>query len=182
MSSTKKKKERVNWVVRPSTPDDAKSINRLFAASWRQLLNDCYSSDLISKTLPALEDVRAKDLLTCGTYYVVCRPDDNAIVGAGGWTMDHPIDTGTNYPHIRHIATSPACLQQGVAKAIWQQCWNDIVESSGSSMTTVEVLSTIPARKFYEQLGFRYEKEMGVPVDETTELPCLYMLRKVEEL
>ena len=96
--------------------------------------------------------------------------------------MDHPIYTGTKYPHIRHVATSPDYLQQGVAKAIWQQCWSDIVQSSGSSMTTVEVLSTIPAKKFYEHLGFRYEKKMGVPVDESTELPCLYMTRKVEKM
>ena len=146
-------------------------------------MNEYYSSDVMSKTLTALEAVRTKHLLTCGTYYVVVDPhNEKQIVGAGGWTMDHPIDTGTDYPHIRHVATDPNYQRQGVAKAIWQQCWSDIVESSGSSMTTVEVLSTIGAREYYEQLGFRFEKRMSVPVDETTEFPCLYMLRKPEEL
>lgn len=159
--------------------EDVHDINRLFTASWRTLLTDCYDSDLISKTLPALEAVRANELLSCGTYYVVLHPQSKDIVGAGGWTLAHPIDTGTDYPHVRHVATHPDYLRQGIAKTIWEQCWSDIVQQqSGSSATTVEVLSTIAAKPYYERLGFKFEKEMGVPVDEKTDLPCLYMVRK----
>ncbi|CAJ1949277.1 unnamed protein product [Cylindrotheca closterium] len=167
----------IQWTLRPSTMDDADAINRLFTISWNHLLVDHYGQKLVDKTLPALEHVRANSLLSCGTYYVVHHPITQEIVGAGGWTWEHPIETGTDYAHIRHVASHPKFSRQGIGRAIWNQCWKDIVQASCGA-PYVEVLSTIPARSFYERLGFQAQKEMGVPLDDESMLPCLYMIRK----
>ena len=171
------------WILRPSTMDDADAINLLFSISWNHLLVDHYGQELVDKTLPALEHVRAKNLLSCGTYYIVQHPTTQEIVGAGGWTWEHPIETGTDYAHIRHVASHPKFTRQGIGRAIWNHCWKQIVQESRGTPHT-EVLSTIPARSFYERLGFQAQKEMGVPLDDdassstVTMLPCLYMIRK----
>ena len=143
------------------------------------MLRKDYGDDFLDKALPGLSSAR-ESLLTCGTWYVVHHPDTpDALVGCGGWTLDQPAKTDGSLPsspHLRHFATHPDVLRQGVGRAIWNRTWKDISDAVGSD-TTLEVFSTLTAESFYGSLGFELIKHMTLPILEDCDFPCTLMRR-----
>ena len=171
-----RKATRIPWMIRPSTLADERDINQLFQHSWGELLMDYYEHDVLVAELQSLELSRHEELLTSATFYVVHHPDTQALVGCGGWSMTKPLDTITSYAHLRQFCTHPQFQRQGIAKRIWERCQSDISKCCGAD-SIVGVLSTFPAKSFYERLGFTLVRELDVPINEENEVfPCFFML------
>jgi ribosomal protein S18 acetylase RimI-like enzyme len=169
-----KAQERIQWTIRPATLDDRENVNSLLRASYSNLLVNDYDPDTLTKALPLLTAAR-DSLLTSGTWYVVHPPHQpNALVGCGGWTLEQPTQTNGSLPsapHLRHFATDPTVIRQGVARTIWQQTWKDISETLGSD-TILEVYSTITAVSFYASLGFETVEDTKVTLPTGDEGGC----------
>lgn len=85
----KGKKEKINWIVRPTTLDDHDDIAKLLNDSYATLLSQDYDTNLLQKALPDITKPK-HELLTCGTWYIVLHPDSNQVVGCGGWSYHLP--------------------------------------------------------------------------------------------
>mmetsp|Transcript_13816 Transcript_13816/g.37981 ORF Transcript_13816/g.37981 Transcript_13816/m.37981 type:complete len:273 (-) Transcript_13816:187-1005(-) len=183
-------KQRIEWIIRPSTIEDDEELSKLMLESYSKLLAADYNDDFLEKAVPMISKPRP-ELLTCGTWYVAQHPQTNQLVGCGGWTKTNPnpskpVSSGANNsspegppalppPHLRHFATSPSATRMGVASAIWSRCQNDIIEQCGAD-TTLEVFSTISAEGFYQSLGFEVEERKNIPVGGLN-FPCTLMRR-----
>ena len=174
------KKNHVAWVVRPSTSTDGPTVTQLLETCYTQLLPANYEADLLQVALPKITPVRT-ELLTCGTWYVVQDPTTHAIVGCGGWTPASPTakDGQPDVPHLRHFATDPARLRQGIARALWNKCQEDMEEyyKGKEKPSSMEVYSTLTAEPYYASLGFVTEKKLELPLGPDCLFPCLLMRR-----
>lgn len=175
--------ERIEWIVRPTTSDDAEAIDNLLKVSYDTLLANDYDAHLLEKALPFITKART-ELLTCGTWYLAEHPQDGTVVGCGGWTKNTPMKTSETLkvvPHLRHFATHPQYLRKGIARAIWQQIRNDVIEKCGAE-TDLEVYSTITAVPFYQSLGFQEKETIDIPLRSDCNFPSVLMERTGKSL
>jgi len=176
-------KERVQWTVRATTPDDANRASELLRTCYHAVLPRKYDAAFLLEAL--LHICTAKEeLLTGGTWYVVEHPDDGHFVGCGGWTAHPPggsdwkpgFDLDRSLPHLRYFAVHPDFLHKGIGSALWNRCWKDMEERLGPS-PVVEVFSSLTGRPFYESLGFEYLRETVQRIGGGRDLPCIHMRR-----
>jgi GNAT superfamily N-acetyltransferase len=146
--------------VRVATADDRDMLSELLAASYATLKGS-YDPHGLDAALPHISTANPK-LLSSGTYYVA--EIDGVAAGCGGWTVEKPgsgeIVEGVG--HIRHFATHPVYLRQGVAARLLEHC---LAEARGAGIRSMMSQSTLPAEKFYASAGFQrigfIEVEMG---------------------
>ena len=170
--------ENVEWIVRPATIDDAKQTAKLLSESFYKLLPQDYDGETLFKALPAITTPR-RQLLTCGTWYVVEHPISKDIVGCGGWTLRSPApnSTQTNLPNLRHFATHPDWTRRGIGKSLWSHTWANICNAVGED-TELEVFSTLTAEPFYASFGFIPFKRVEIPLAKDCLFPCIIMRRE----
>jgi N-acetylglutamate synthase-like GNAT family acetyltransferase len=91
-------------------------------------------------------------LLGSGTYHVAGTGTE--LVGCGGWSRKAPgsgeITDGT--AHIRHVATHPTWLRQGVGRRLRFRCFD---EAASAGVSNLECHSTVVAVDFYVATGFK---------------------------
>ena len=176
-------------IVRPSRLEDKPQIEELLQNSYKILLADDYrDSGVLEKALPKITGVR-DDLLTCGTWYVVeeildtgsTEANANVIIGCGGWTPKSPLGSDDSPPHLRHFATHPEYLRQGVANSLWNKIRQDVCQHFHVGKTpAMEVYSTLTAESFYASLGFQSEERVTLPLGNDCDFPCILMRRPSE--
>lgn len=131
-------------------PEDCEAVSRILAAAYGRLLLPDYPAETLAVIVPLISRARP-ELVSSGTYYAAI--DNGTMVAVGGWTRQAPgsnaIEKGVG--HIRHVATDPAHLRKGAARAIMQQCF---VDARVAGLSRMECLSTRTARPFYVSCGF----------------------------
>ena len=104
-------------------PNDEAAVSALLAACYPVLMPASYDAEILAAALP--EITRANlTLLSSGTYYLAADTGAETIAGCGGWTREHP-ESGDITPglaHIRHFATRPDRVGQGVGRSIYARC------------------------------------------------------------
>mmetsp|Transcript_3622 Transcript_3622/g.8062 ORF Transcript_3622/g.8062 Transcript_3622/m.8062 type:complete len:215 (-) Transcript_3622:674-1318(-) len=163
------------WMVRPATPEDEEAVKELLETSYGTLLPQAYEEDVLEKALPLITTPR-QELLVCGTWYVAEDPQTRTMVGCGGWTPEYPFYKDATAPHLRHFATDPSVQRCGVGKALWDQIRSSVSTTLGPD-TSLEVISTLNAPAFYESLGFRVIRHLGLPLTDDCVFPTILMRR-----
>lgn len=158
----------VGVTVQVATPDDETAVGDLLAAAYPPLMAPGYDPDVLAAALPAMTKANPA-LLECGTYYLAMSPK-GTVVGCGGWTCDRPgggaLPTGAPASgdpsgHIRHFATHPDWLRQGIARMLFERCTADAVSSG---MRRFECFASLVAVAFYARMGFAAVGPMVVPL------------------
>lgn len=159
--------------VRPATMEDVSAVDTLLARAYPRLLKADYAPSMMVLALPLIS--RAKPaLVTCGTYFVVEQA--GAIIGAGGWTMAHPV-RGQMQPgigNIRHVVTDDRQVRRGVGRALMTHV---IAMAKAAGVTRLECLSTLTAQPFYQAMGFAMTGPVKVPLAQGIEFPAIAMWR-----
>jgi GNAT superfamily N-acetyltransferase len=141
----------VSLNIRLATPADAEALSALIFASYSRLYKGWYADDELAAAVPLMSKANPH-LLGSGTYYVAELAGE--IAGCGGWTETPPgggqIVKGT--AHIRHFATHPDHIRQGVARGLIERCLADAGERR---VSLFKCMSSLPAERFYARLGFR---------------------------
>jgi len=167
--------EKIQWVVRPTRSEDSDAINELLKICYETLLPSDYDADVLDKALPLITRARP-ELLNSGTWYLVEHPKDGTVVGCGGWGHSPTEKTRESVPHLRHFATHPQYVRQGVGKAIWNRILDDIVSELGTG-ADLEVYSTFTAQPFYVSLGFVPVETVHLPIHPDFTFPSVLMQR-----
>jgi GNAT superfamily N-acetyltransferase len=172
--------DRIDWVLRPATKEDAGRSEILLMESYSTMLPQDYDPDTLSKALPVFTTPH-EDLLTCGTWYVVEHPTTNEMVGLGGWTKG-PTGPAANFtekslPQLRQFATHPEWTRRGIGQKIWRRILSDVAVAVGPS-TELEVFSSRTAENFYASLGFVPVKHVDLPVSEDCMFTVILMRRQ----
>jgi len=157
--------------VRRTYPEDKALIDQLLARAYPTLMADAYREEVLSKALPFLTKSNM-ELLTSGTYYVA--EESGRILGCGGWT---PQRSGTSeitpgIAYLRHFATDPAFVRQGVGRTIFRECAQAAAQA-GAKM--FQAYSSLNAEPFYESLGLTRIKLIDLPKPLTVPIPAILM-------
>lgn len=131
--------------MRIATPADVGVVSELLKTSYEELLAGHYDAALLACALPLMTRANPA-LLNSGRYYVA-HSDDNRIIGCGGWSPDRPGsgEREIGVAHVRHFATHPGSIRQGVARALLSRCIQDAEVHGARSM---EAFSTLAAVSF----------------------------------
>lgn len=139
------------FVTRISSPDDAEAVTEVLQASYPLLMKPAYNPDVLEAALGSMATANA-NLLASGTYFVA-ESDPGRLVGCGGWTRQVP-GTGEavdNVGHIRHFATHPAWIGQGIGRTIYAACE---AQASEAGVMQFDCFASLNAEGFYAALGF----------------------------
>jgi GNAT superfamily N-acetyltransferase len=162
------------FAIRVAALEDETQLCELLSAAYPALMRESYSAQILDAALPLM--TRANPvLLTSGTFYVA-QTKGGQFAGCGGWTFERP-GSGETVPrlaHIRHFATHPNWLRQGVGRSIYRRC-EDFAYSAG--VREFECLASLNAVGFYESLGFKTTANIQLTMGPGISIPTVLMIR-----
>ncbi len=165
--------------IRPTTPRDEEAVAVLLRASYGSLLKDVYDPHLLEKALPHLTRPRP-ELLASGRYYIA-EFAGLGPAGCGGWSLEAPgdryapVDPATG--HLRHFATHPDAVRQGVGSRLLEKC---VAEASAAGVRRLNCLSTRQAVPFYAALGLRVVGPVPCQLGPDVTLPGMAMTLDID--
>jgi N-acetylglutamate synthase-like GNAT family acetyltransferase len=160
--------------IRRAEPGDLAAVDRLLRRSYPRLLAADYPPSIMVLAVPIIARARP-ELLASGRYFLAVDATGR-VVGAGGWSLARPggsgepsVDTG----HVRHVATDPDVLRQGVGRKLMREA---LADAAGAGVRRMECLSTRTAVPFYAALGFRAVGPTEVPLQPGIVFPAVRMI------
>ena len=166
--------------LRAAWPSDLSAVDLLLGRSYPRLLAADYPPSVMLTALPIITRARP-DLLTSGRYYLAFGAGGQ-LLGAGGWSSAAPgpsdqpeADAGAAaVGHVRHVATDPLALRQGVARAVMHAVFD---AAFGAGVERLKCLSTRTAVPFYAAIGFRVLGPVDAPLRAGIVFPAVRMIR-----
>lgn len=157
--------------IRPTTSRDIAVVDDLLARSYPALLKADYPASVMVTALPIISRAQP-DLVTCGTFYGAF--EDETLLGVGGWTAASPgrAKEVEGRGHIRHFATDPQRIRQGIGRAIIVKCLADARRAGVSQMRCQATLTAVP---FYASVGFTRLSNIDVPLRAGIVFPAVEM-------
>lgn len=166
----------IDYIVRAGRAEDVTSVDVLLSRAFPQLLKADYPPSVMVTAVPLMSRAQP-GLVTCGTYYVA-ETTEGFIVGAGGWTLRDPssgqADGRTG--NIRHFATDPAVVRQGVGRRLMRRCVTDAMDAG---MEALRCLSTRTAVPFYRAQGFDVVGDVMIELKAGVSFPAVSMVRSL---
>ena len=162
--------------VRIACPEDARTVERVLKASYRQLMAPAYPADLLARALPLMTRPHPR-LLASGRYYL-CEADGQPL-GCGGWSFERPgsLETEPGIAHIRHFAVRADRAGGGVGRALYERCE---AEARAAGVRTFECWSSLNGEGFYAAMGFERLGPLDVPMAPDLMLPSIRMRRGLQ--
>lgn len=168
------------YKIRTATLEDLNDLKKLIERSVRGLSRDHYQPDVIENSLIKVFGVDTQ-LIHDETYFAVVTPSDK-IVGCGGWSYRKTLfgsdsvrardaaelDPATEPAKVRAFFVDPEHTRKGLGTLILEHCEMEALERGFKS---VELMSTMPGKRFYEVCGFEalerhdYELEKGQHIE-----------------
>ncbi|MGL4238188.1 GNAT family N-acetyltransferase [Tabrizicola sp.] len=159
--------------LRKASKDDLSAVDRLLARSYPRLLAGDYPPSTMVLAVPRLTRARP-ELLASGRYFLA-EDAEGRLLAVGGWSRSNPAGAGAieDTGHVRHVATDPAAVRQGVGRALMGRVMQD---ARGAGMGWLDCLSTKTAVPFYQALGFRPLHMVEVPLAPGIVFPAVRMM------
>jgi GNAT superfamily N-acetyltransferase len=159
-----------------ATPADSDAVASVLRPSYAELMADAYPPKLLARALPLITRANP-ELLASGSYYLVLAPDGRP-AGCGGWTPHPPggSEADPKRAHIRHFATHPAFLRQGVGRLLYGRCQAD---ARTAGFTAFEAWASLNGEAFYAALGFRRRERIETPMPGGIRFPAIRMERPI---
>lgn len=160
--------------IRPTTQADLAAVDALLAASYPTLLKRDYAPSVLVTALPLISRANPA-LLRSGSYFIAANAEGCALA-AGGWSRAAP-QGGVGLPeigHVRHVATHPAHLRQGLAQAIVTRALADAIAAGVERMICQSTHTAVP---FYRAMGFRVRGDIVIALRPGIAFPAVEMER-----
>lgn len=159
--------------IRSATSADRAQLEALIADCYGAIYPGWYDSDVLEEAMPQMLRIDAK-LLDSGRYFVADVDDE--IAGCGGWSPAAPdrepgaASTG----HIRHFATRPDLMRQGVGGAILERC---VADARSAGVAGLQCFSSLPGEAFYARHGFKRIDTVTIMLGESAPFQAVLMRR-----
>jgi N-acetylglutamate synthase-like GNAT family acetyltransferase len=159
--------------LRKASLADLSAVDRVLMRSYPRLLAADYPPSTMVLAVPRL--VRAKPELLASGRYFVAEDREGQLLAVGGWSRPKVLGAGIveDMGHVRHVATDPSVVRQGVGRALMGRV---IQDAQAAGMNWLDCLSTRTAVPFYRALGFRPVHAVEVPLAAGIVFPTLRML------
>jgi GNAT superfamily N-acetyltransferase len=159
--------------LRRTSLADLSAVDRLLARSYPRLLAADYPPSTMVLAVPLISRARP-ELLASGRYFLA-EDADGRVLAAGGWSPGAPSGAaGTrDMGHVRHVATDPNAVRQGVGRALMTRV---IEDAQGSGVAWLDCLSTRTAVPFYAALGFRPLHHTDITLGPGIVFPAIRMM------
>lgn len=164
--------------LRRAVPADLAAVDLLLSRSYPRLLAADYPPSVLVLAIPRIS--RANPALMASGTYFLAEDACGRIVGAGGWTRAAP---GRMTPqgqaerqsigHVRHVATDPDVLRQGVGRRLMARVMQDAREAGVDLMDCASTRTAVP---FYAAMGFKVVGEMVVSLAPGVDFPAVRMM------
>lgn len=163
-------------LIRVARPDDLAAVDALLGRSYPRLLKGDYPPSIMVTVVPVLS--RAKPALLASGRYFLVEDIDGRVIGAGGYSLTRPArHSGVEAPglaSIRHLATDPDALRQGVGRRLMQAIFT---AASNEGLARFDCLSTLTAVPFYKAMGFQEIAPLHIPIMPGMLFPVMRMWR-----
>ena len=162
--------------IRIANSGDVAAIDALIAASYPTLLKPDYAPSVLVTALPLIS--RAQPRLVASGSYFVAVDDTGRALSCGGWSESAPQGGmgARHIGHIRHFATHPGALRQGLGTAIMAQVLAQAIERGMRRMVCQATYTAVP---FYSKLGFKTRAEIEIMLRPGIVFPAVEMLRGI---
>jgi GNAT superfamily N-acetyltransferase len=161
--------------VRVAQADDAGQVRNLLCASYPALLKASYDAAVLAAALP--EITRPNPVLLASGQFYVAQTQIERLIACGGWSFERPGtgDIVSGVAHIRHFATHPGWLRQGVGRMIYARCENAALLEG---VREFECFSALNAVCFYEALGFETCSIVDLPLAQGASIAATMMKKR----
>lgn len=161
--------------IKPATEANRDELEQLISVCYSEVYPGWYEEDVLIDALPAMLRVDAK-LLESGRYLSAYK--GKKLAGCGGWSTMEPgsgnMQSGIG--HIRHFATHPDFMRQGVGSAILNAC---ITAATEEGLERLQCFSSLAAEDFYNRHGFEPKQEVTIMLGENIPFPAILMERQL---
>ena len=162
----------MHFQIRTAVLDDEVAVGTLLHQSYSQLMRTAYPAEALEVAVRIISQPN-RELLNSQTYFVAEKADGK-LIGCGGWTAGAPgsgiITPG--FADIRHFATHPDAVRQGVGRAIVSKC---VEGARAAGLTRLQAYSTLNGEPFYARLGLNRIGPIHVPVGNGLSLASILM-------
>lgn len=157
--------------IRPAALADRPVLEELIAACYTEVYPGWYDSDLLSEALPEMLRIDP-NLLESGRYFSAHA--GNTLAGCGGWSLSAPgrESNAASTGHIRHFATRPDLMRQGVGSAILKRCMADAKEAGVGKL---QCFSSLPGEAFYARHGFQRVDDVTIMLGDSVPFSAVLM-------
>jgi GNAT superfamily N-acetyltransferase len=164
--------------IRRASPSDLSAVDALLARSYPRLLAADYPPSTLILAIPRIARARP-ELLASGRYFLAEDPEGR-LLAAGGWSRGAPsgADGDGVTGHVRHVATDPAVVRQGVGRALMSTVMQD---ARAAGMAWLDCLSTRTAVPFYTALGFRPLHHIDITLAPGIVFPAVRMMADLRQ-
>ena len=163
------------YSIRIARPEDSDAVSALLFASYSTVLARHYDRGLLDQALPYVSKANPT-LLASGNFYVA-ESKAGPLIGCGGWSMERP-GTAEIVPgegHVRHFATHPDWLGQGIGAAVMARCLGD----ARQHINRVHCYSTLNAEPFYRACGFETVGPIEIALGPAVKFPSILLKREL---
>jgi GNAT superfamily N-acetyltransferase len=165
--------------IRTARLSDLAAVDILLARSYPRLLGADYPPSVMVLAVPII--TRARPELVASGRYFLAFGEDGRLLGAGGWSASAPGPSdqperraaAAAVGHVRHVATDPDAVRQGVARAVMAAVF---AAARAAGVTNMQCLSTRTAVPFYTSVGFRAICPVQVPLRPGIVFPAVQMI------
>jgi GNAT superfamily N-acetyltransferase len=125
--------------LRKASPADLSAVDRVLMRSYPKLLAADYPPSTMVLAVPRL--VRAKPELLASGRYFVAEDAEGRLLAVGGWSRPKVLGAGIveDMGHVRHVATDPSVVRQGVGRALMERVMQD---AQAAGMGWLDCLAT----------------------------------------
>jgi len=181
--------------IRLATPEDVPVLEKLIAASVRELQAEDYSAAQREAALKTVFGVDSQ-LVADGTYLVAeasgGHPGLPQVAGCGGWSKRKTLYGGDHWEHredavlldprvdaakIRAFFIHPAGARRGVGTLILSAC-EDAARAAG--FARYEMGATLTGAKLFTARGYVPVRNIEVPIGDGLTLPVVQMEKRAE--
>jgi GNAT superfamily N-acetyltransferase len=164
------------FCLRVAGPADGPAVSSLLEASYTKLLALGYDPDLLVKVLPLV--TKANSQLLVSRNFYVAQDQLDQFIGCGGWSKEEPGsgEIRQGVAHIRHFATHPDWIRQGVGQALLSRCLED---AKAAAVRILECHSSFIAVDFYRASGFVMIRPIEMQLPSNLSIPGVLMRREL---
>lgn len=161
--------------IRAATEKDRAELEKLISVCYGEVYPGWYDADVLVDALPAMLRVD-ENLLASGRYFAAEK--DGRLAGCGGWSVAASAGTAPEQGlgQIRHFATHPDFMRQGVGGAVLDAC---IAAANKAGVEKLQCFSSLAAEDFYTRHGFTRLDEVTIMLDGRIPFPAVLMEREL---